>query len=120
MAQATLIIHTKPHPKGRPRFRVYGNKQVAAYTPKSTVDAENVVRQAWEAAGLPCFEGPVTVRLAFFKDRIEVLVMENNRKRTLRGDLDNYEKTVLDGLNGVAYKDDKQISELIAWDGVPE
>jgi cyclopropane fatty-acyl-phospholipid synthase-like methyltransferase len=30
----------------------------------------------------------------------------------LRGDIDNYAKSVLDGLNGVAYTDDKQIVSL--------
>ena len=30
----------------------------------------------------------------------------------LRGDIDNYAKSILDGLNGVAYTDDKQIVSL--------
>ena len=33
-------------------------------------------------------------------------------KKRLRGDIDNYAKSVLDALNGVAYKDDKQIVRL--------
>jgi Holliday junction resolvase RusA-like endonuclease len=30
-------------------------------------------------------------------------------KSELRGDIDNYAKSVLDALNGVAFKDDKQV-----------
>jgi Holliday junction resolvase RusA-like endonuclease len=33
----------------------------------------------------------------------------------LRGDVDNYVKSLLDGLNGVAYDDDKQIVNLKAF-----
>ncbi len=30
----------------------------------------------------------------------------------LRGDVDNYAKSILDGLNGVAFQDDKQVHIL--------
>jgi Holliday junction resolvase RusA-like endonuclease len=30
----------------------------------------------------------------------------------LRGDIDNYAKSILDGLNGVAYTDDKLVYKL--------
>jgi crossover junction endodeoxyribonuclease RusA len=33
-------------------------------------------------------------------------------KSSLRGDIDNYVKSILDALNGVAWEDDKQIIEL--------
>jgi Holliday junction resolvase RusA-like endonuclease len=35
-------------------------------------------------------------------------------KITLRGDIDNYVKTVLDGLNGTAWEDDIQVVEVTA------
>lgn len=35
-------------------------------------------------------------------------------KSKLRGDLDNYVKTVLDALNGVAWDDDSQVVKITA------
>lgn len=35
-------------------------------------------------------------------------------KSKLRGDLDNYVKTVLDALNGVAWPDDSQVVKITA------
>jgi hypothetical protein len=32
----------------------------------------------------------------------------------LRGDIDNYIKTIMDGLNGVAWDDDKQVFHVVA------
>ncbi|WP_261128288.1 RusA family crossover junction endodeoxyribonuclease, partial [Streptococcus mitis] len=33
----------------------------------------------------------------------------------LTGDLDNYLKAIKDGLNGVAYHDDRQVKQLEGW-----
>ena len=52
------------------------------------------------------------------KERIKPLT--GNVKMTIElhihgnkdGDIDNYAKAILDGLNGIAYKDDKQVTEL--------
>lgn len=51
------------------------------------------------------------MRLAFSKGGTVVIVEEypNAVKPLLQGDIDNYTKTVLDGLNGRAFVDDKQV-----------
>lgn len=76
-----------------------------AVTPRATRAWETLVeRHAWlamRAAGLSAFEGPVSLVLTF-------------GLAAWRGDLDNYVKAVCDALNGVVYKDDRQVVQLTA------
>ena len=39
--------------------------------------------------------------------------LDLDTKSKLRGDLDNYIKTILDALNGVAWDDDSQVVKII-------
>lgn len=101
----TLLLPGDPVAKGRPR--VY---QGHAITPRRTVNAENRLymefrRKYPDATPL---EGPVRVEAEFWMAR--------------RGkpDLDNLLKLVLDGLNGVAYRDDQQIVETHAIKRMPD
>lgn len=92
-----FTIHGEPKPKGRPRFA--GGH---AYTDAKTKAAETAVIDAFE------FEAPL------WEPTIETLRVEIDFHRTNQrpADLDNLAKTTLDALNGVAFVDDKQISEL--------
>lgn len=105
--QHTQKYRDRPQVKQRPRMTRRGR----AYTPMKTHLAEDVIRNGW--AG-PCYEeGPVFMRVVFSKDGTEVTVgMLDDTvypKTVLRGDIDNYLKLVMDGLNGAAYGDDSQI-----------
>lgn len=109
-----IIIHGEPQGKARPRW---GNGQM--YTSKKTQDYEQQVCNAWMAAGHPMFEGAVRVTITAYcgipksatkkkregMERWEILP-------TKRPDVDNIAKIILDGLNGVAYKDDAQVVDL--------
>ena len=83
------------------------------YTPTKTVDAEKKIAQAWDG---PVFHGEVAVHIVVDKDGAAVIVerVDLDSKTTLRGDIDNYVKTILDGLNGVAWKDDSQVVKITA------
>lgn len=111
MSEHRLSIPIKPKPKGRPRFA-----RGRAYTPKETVDFEAAIAAAWRSSGGPCFDGPVSVTCEFYKERIDVVITELDpaTKSPLRGDLDNYLKAVMDGLNKVAFDDDRQVLLLSA------
>ena len=61
---------------------------------------KEAVGWAAKAAGIKLIEGNVKVEILLF--------LHGNNE----GDIDNYAKAILDGLNGIAYKDDKQVSEL--------
>lgn len=108
----SIFIEGRPHPKERPRVTQRGGKAFA-YTPKTTVQAEKEIAECWDG---PVFEGEVAVHLVFDNEGTAVIVerIDLDMKSKLRGDLDNYVKTVLDALNGVAWPDDSQVVKITA------
>lgn len=98
MTRFRFTVPGRPHGKRRPRVTMRGRKAIV-YTPRETREYEQ--RVAWEAkaAGASPIDGPVGVRI--------VCVASQRRP-----DLDNAAKSILDGLNGVAWEDDRQVAEL--------
>ena len=120
-----FVIHGEPKGKGRHRSRIAGMKGgrqfVAHYTPKDTVEYENLVRMAAHEAmhgdvptSFPCH---VTI-LAY----CSVPSSWSNKKRskalagevfpTGKPDLDNVEKSVLDGMNKIVFRDDSVVCSV--------
>jgi len=80
------------------------------FTPKTTLEAEAIIAQAWNG---PCYEGLVQVECSFTPQGTVVTVTPvEGEASKLRGDLDNYVKLLMDGLNGVAWLDDKQVTVI--------
>ena len=112
-------IDGNPVGKGRPRFARMGNL-VRTYNEKKTTDYEDIVRfHTLTAMGsTDPLETPVAVYLYFrlpipqsyTKKRTEACL--SGLERPKRPDIDNLAKSVLDGMNGVAFKDDSQIVSL--------
>ncbi len=93
----TMTIPGRPVPKQRPRVGRNGN----IYTPKKCRDYEKeVARLAREVFKKP-YEGPVSLQVRVYL-------------ATPGGDLDNYVKSISDGLNGVAWRDDSQVTSIKA------
>jgi crossover junction endodeoxyribonuclease RusA len=98
-----LKVDSKPVPKGRPRMTRYGR----VFTPATTLNAEAIIAQAWNG---PKYEGLVEVDCMFTPEGTTVTVTPvDGTQSKLRGDIDNYVKLLMDGLNGVAWLDDKQV-----------
>lgn len=104
-----------PRGKGRPRF---GGGH--AYTDNKTRDYEQLIRLCYQReAGTYDFPGAVCLAI-----RVVLPVPKSDSRRTrtdkLTGhipptrkpDVDNVAKVVMDALNGLAWADDKQVTQL--------
>lgn len=98
----------RPKSKERPRMSRTGY----AYTPKATKKYEALVANTYNGPKFP--DGPISVTLKFNPKYIELTISDLKSKSIspLRGDIDNYAKSILDALNTIAYEDDKQIITL--------
>ena len=115
MRNINFTIPGPPRGKGRPKFARRG-QHVMTYTDDKTAAYENLVALAYKAAGGEHMEGAIALLVQMFHPipksaskakRAGMIVGEI--KPTVKCDADNCLKAVLDGLNGVAYDDDKQV-----------
>lgn len=108
-------------PKGRPRFvqnKYTGTPSV--YTPKKTQDYEKYIKECTRAVIKNPIEGYFSVKI-FVSNSIPKSWTKKKKEdaksgliKPTVGDLDNMVKSVLDGMNGVAFKDDKFMYKLEA------
>lgn len=117
VCERTLTLHpAEIVGKGRPRM---DTRYRRTYTPAKTVRAEAEIRQAWmleHGDDMAGFDGPVAVRVAYARP----LARSNpnywaGRADIGRVDCDNVLKLVLDAINGLAFRDDRQV--VSAWVG---
>ncbi|ADQ41562.1 endodeoxyribonuclease RusA [Caldicellulosiruptor acetigenus I77R1B] len=94
MGYYKIEIVARPVPKARPRLGANGRM----YTPKETKEFEELVGWCTRSVVKKPVEKPVKVNIDVFTKS--------------RADIDNIAKAILDGLNGVAFLDDRQVVEL--------
>lgn len=120
MIQFTVL--GEPTGKGRPKFSTF-NGHAMAYTPQKTVNYENLVKLSYQqqCGREKPYEKDVPLRTeitAFFPIPKSVsmkrkkMMIEGKIRPTKKPDTDNIVKACLDALNGIAYYDDSQVSEL--------
>lgn len=104
--------------KGRPRLNSYTG---SVYTPTRTKDYECLIEQYFllKYPKYKPFEGRVRVDItAYFeipkstKKADKELMIHNEITPTKKPDIDNIVKIILDAMNGIAFKDDIQITKL--------
>ena len=109
----TFTIPGKPFGKARPRAGRNG-----IYNPKSNEMYEAFVRDAFmrSVKHYKPIEGPVKLEVTCWYQipkratKHEIELMATNQLQPLnKPDIDNCIKSIMDGLNGVAYFDDKQV-----------
>lgn len=94
MTVIEFTVPGDPVPKSRPGRGRNGQR----YMPRPTKDYQEAVGWAAKEAGAKPHGGPVKVEIEFYGAK--------------GGDCDNLAKSVLDGLNKIAYNDDRQVLEL--------
>lgn len=118
----SFVVEGDAIPKARPRIVRVG-RGVRAYTPGKTVNYEQLfglrAMQAMKAAGMVATLAGVVVRLsiavvppASWGKRKTAQAIAGEILPTAKPDIDNVAKSVLDGLSGIVYQDDKQVIEL--------
>lgn len=124
-ASYEFAIPGKPYPLKRARRMKFGGM----FDPKENVDAKRIVAQIARLVIKSPLDGPVILSAVFLFERPKshygkVLKESAPIYHTQRPDVDNLIKTVLDGLNGIAWGDDAQVVEVSgrkAWsDGVAQ
>jgi Holliday junction resolvase RusA-like endonuclease len=115
-----FTVYGEPVAKGRPRFAKRGN-YVQTYTPVKTKSYEDEARLlATKAKGSgSTLEGSVSVFIYIsfsvpqsYSKRKREACLSGETKHTKKPDLDNVAKAIIDGMNGIIFKDDSQIINL--------
>ena len=118
MSEITFTVPGDPVGKARPRATSAG-PYVRMYTPKKTMDYENLVRRCFTESGGKMISGPVCLEAklyfqmpkSFSQKKQRELAYSNCEKKP---DIDNVIKIIGDALNGIAYKDDSSIVSVTA------
>lgn len=117
-----FVVSGEPVGKGRPRFTRIGG-YVRAYEPKKTKTYEELVKKSF-IEQYPNYKTiPQGKAIALFVDldykipkgtskKNRQLMLDNQIKPTKKPDIDNVLKSICDGLNGVAWYDDSQITTV--------
>lgn len=122
-----FIVYGPPQGKGRPiagmKFIGGGRKAPSLRTPQKTLAYEGLVAHcgAVAMAGQPLVEGAVELRLvidvqvpASWSKKKQAQALAGEILPGTKPDVDNVVKAIGDGLNGVVWKDDAQITDVIA------
>jgi len=116
----TFVVPGQPQGKGRARVgRIAGHARM--FTPEKTLAYEGLVaHQASIAMGpLPLFEGPCSVSMdivcqipASWSVKKQTQAIIGAIRPITKPDVDNVEKAIFDGCNGVVWKDDVQVVDV--------
>lgn len=129
LRKISITVPGEPVSKGRPRVRLTKSKAFKKlvpilYTPKETEEYEQKVACAARKVigdGTPAIETQCQLRARIYEgipkswsNKEHMNALNGIIRPTSRPDTDNYLKALLDGLNGVLFKDDSQIVDVSA------
>ncbi|WP_370782338.1 RusA family crossover junction endodeoxyribonuclease [Allisonella histaminiformans] len=118
MEEVHFIIPGRPVGKGRPRFTRNGH----CWTPDKTVAYERDIKLSyWSTYGHRKYEADkaLAVEIILYYPRPKnmakykrLMAQKGVLRPTVKPDVDNVIKAILDALNGVAFDDDRQIVQI--------
>jgi len=116
-----FTVYGEPKGKGRPRFRRFGNF-TTTYSDAKTKTLEKNIRDSYTNSRFNTMDyntSPIGVDINFFMPIPKSLSLKKakeliDKPHTKKPDVDNMCKSVFDGLNEKAFKDDSQIWRLLA------
>jgi Holliday junction resolvase RusA-like endonuclease len=104
--KVSFVFDIDPVAKGRPRLSRYG-----VYTPKKTKDFESKLKwMAMDVFSGPPLDGPLRAEITINIKRPKSV---KRKYPTCKPDIDNFQKSLFDGLNGIIIKDDSLIIECV-------
>jgi Holliday junction resolvase RusA-like endonuclease len=121
-ASVYFVVTGKPVGKGRPRASTRGGF-VRMYTDAKTLAYEAAIASEAAAAmgDAEPFETPMQMQVSCYYQipkswpkKMKQEAIDEERFPNVKPDLDNVVKAILDALNGVVYRDDAQVINLVA------
>ncbi|AQU79741.1 RusA family crossover junction endodeoxyribonuclease [Planococcus faecalis] len=121
METISFVIHGEAQAQGRPRAGKSFSGKTVLYDPINSRDFKQYVRLvSSQYKPEKLLECPLSLELHFYK-QIPASWSNKKKEKAIRGellpavksDIDNYAKSVMDGLSGIIYTDDKLVCELI-------
>ena len=116
--RVNFTIDGEPVGKERPRFNLATKR---TYTPNKTKSYEELIKWLYQSKVKYRFTGYIKMTIRCYYSIAKSnskKVKEQKRNNVLRPskkpDIDNVIKVVADSVNGIAYKDDTQIVEVVA------
>lgn len=114
----SFTIAGEPQAKARPRFSKYKGR-VSVYNPHKDLSDTRRWQVKAKVKGHEIIDAPIEADITFHmpipksitKKRRED-ILNGSIKHTLKIDIDNLLKEILDNMNGIVYKDDKLIYKI--------
>ncbi len=119
----SFTIYGEPVAQGRPKLTTI-NGMARAYDPKKSRDWKDYVKlAAGEHAFDALLEGPLSLEVTIYRQTTKAISSSKKKSEAAemgellpvsKPDVDNYLKGIKDALNGVIWKDDSQVTDVIA------
>lgn len=119
----SFTIYGEPVAQGRPKLTTI-NGMARAYDPKKSRDWKDYVKlAASEHAMSALLEGPLLLEVTIYRQTTKAISSSKKKAEAAemgellpvsKPDVDNYLKGIKDALNGVIWKDDSQVTDVIA------